>query len=80
MEDYMNKENDPLVSGELSELKNVSEEFGLNLFNQLKTILKYYKYLTIELKDYSMIFKVDNMLEANRTFEELRCEENISQY
>ena len=80
MEDYMNKEDDPLVSGELSEWKNLSEEFGLNLFKQLKTILKYYKYLTIELKDYTMIFKVDSMLEANRAFEELRSQENISQY
>lgn len=71
MNDYMNKENDTRVGGELGILNTIGGEYGVSTFQQLKTILKYYKYLTIELKDYSMVFKVDNMLHKNRTFTEL---------
>lgn len=74
MEAYMNEEADPKVSSEMDALLSLAGEYGVSTFEQLKTILKYYKYLTIELKDYSLIFKVDNLLNANRTFTEFRAQ------
>lgn len=71
LEARLNEERDPVISGEYATVNALGSEYGVSTFEQLKTILKYYKYLTIDLKDYSLLFKVDNMLFANRSFVEM---------
>lgn len=80
MDEYMNAEEDPVVDSELDAFKKLSGEYGISTFTQLKTILKYYKYLTIELRDYSLVFKVDNLLYANREFARLAAHETVNIY
>ena len=55
----LNMEDDPDVADALSITSVIKTEYGGGLVHELVTILKYFKSMSVELKDYSIVYKLD---------------------
>lgn len=56
----LNKESDLSVESNLTILDNIRDEYGGNVNRLLKEVLKYFISIAITIKDFSLVFKIDN--------------------
>lgn len=73
----LNSTNDTKISPSLSTLDDIRDEYGGNINKLLKEVLKYFISMSVTIKDFSLVFKIDNTTDRFAVLEKFRSHGNI---